>query len=45
VCKMDSAGPRKNVTKFLSDSDHSTKVAPTTLSSFNSVIIVEVMQK
>jgi len=28
---MDSACPEKDATQFLSDSDHSTKVAPTTL--------------
>ena len=28
---MDSACPEKDVTKILRDSDHSTKVAPTTL--------------
>jgi len=30
---MDSACPEKDVTEILSDSDHSTKVAPTTLKS------------
>ena len=29
---MDSACPKELVTEILSDSDHSTKVAPTTLS-------------
>jgi len=29
--KMDSACPEKDVTEILSDSDHATKVAPTTL--------------
>jgi len=30
---MDSACPEKDATEILSDSDHSTKVAPTTLTS------------
>jgi len=35
---MDSACPEKDVTEILSDSDHSTKVAPTTLSKLKEYI-------
>ena len=31
---MDSACPKEHVTEILSDSDHSTKVAPTTLTRY-----------
>ena len=33
--KMDSACPKELTTEILSDSDHSTKVAPTTLRAKN----------
>ena len=36
---MDSACPEKDATEILSDSDHSTKVAPTTLTWVNFAIL------
>ena len=35
---MDSACPKELATQILSDSDHSTKVAPTTLNTSNPLV-------
>jgi len=38
---MDSACPEKDVTEILGDSDHSTKVAPTTLNQKDSFFLAQ----